>query len=85
MSELNKIQQKLIKILQVLMPSYEVDFWQNDVELFGALPELDSMTIVTLIGEIEDKFDTEIDDEDITEDNFLTVESLTNFLENKLV
>jgi len=79
-SKQKKTQQKLINILNVIMPSYPNDFWHENVELFGALPEFDSMTIVTLIGELEDKFDIDIDDDDITEENFLTVGSIVNFL-----
>lgn len=42
---------------------------------------IDSLSIVQLIGEIEDTFDIELDDEDMTIENFATVvaiETLVN-------
>jgi acyl carrier protein len=47
-----------------------------DTELFGSLPELDSLALVELITAIEERFDFEIDEDDITAEVFGTVESL---------
>lgn len=80
MTDLKEMQTKLIHILQTIMPNYPDDFWQLNTELFGALPEFDSMAIVTLIGQIEDEFDLEFDDEDITAENFITVASLLSLI-----
>lgn len=52
--------------------------------LFGSLPELDSMAVVTLITALEDRFDLMVDDEEITVEVFDTVGSLTAFVERKL-
>lgn len=48
--------------------------------LFGELPELDSLGVVELIAALEDRFDIEVDDEDITGDVFETVGSLAAFV-----
>lgn len=72
---------ELINILQNIMPAYPKDYWQLDTQLFGALPEFDSMAIVMLIGEIEGNFDIDLDDDDITEDNFATVGSVVSLIE----
>ena len=45
-------------------------------ELFGSLPELDSLALVELITAIEERFDIELDEDDITAEVFGTVESL---------
>jgi acyl carrier protein len=50
-------------------------------ELFGSMPELDSMAVVTLAVNLEREFDFEIDDEDFTGDVFETVGTLAEFVE----
>ena len=52
------------------------DRYAPDTELFGSLPELDSLALVELITAIEERFDFEIDEDDITAEVFGTVESL---------
>ena len=47
-----------------------------DTELFGSLPELDSLALVELITAIEERFDIELDEDDITAEVFGMVESL---------
>lgn len=51
--------------------------------LFGELPELDSLGVVELIAALEDRFDIQVDDEDITGDVFETVGSLAAFVGSK--
>ncbi|MFQ5467238.1 MAG: acyl carrier protein [Kiloniellaceae bacterium] len=52
--------------------------------LFGSLPELDSMAVVTLITAIEDRFDIMVEDDEISAEVFETVGSLTDFVAGKL-
>ena len=73
MSNTANILQELQSILSSVMPNYQADYWKEDTALFGALPEFDSMAIVTLITEMEMRFDVEVDDEDISEENFASV------------
>ena len=47
-----------------------------ETALFGSLPELDSLALVELITVIEERFDFEMDEDDITIEVFGTVESL---------
>ena len=74
------IKTKLATILSALMPSYDVHYWSQQQELIGHIPEFDSMTIVNLLGEIEEQFGVELDDDDITADNFATIDSITNLI-----
>lgn len=53
-------------------------------ELFGALPELDSMAVAGLLTEIEDRFSIVIDDDDVDGELFETLGNLTRFVEAKL-
>jgi acyl carrier protein len=47
-----------------------------DLELFGSLPELDSLALVELITVVEERFGFEMDEDDITAEVFGTVGSL---------
>ena len=55
-----------------------------DSALLGSIPELDSMAVVTVITVIEEQFDVEFDDEDITADSFATLGALCALVERKL-
>lgn len=52
--------------------------------LLGAIPELDSMAVVTLITGIEERFGIVVDDDDIDGSTFATVGSLVDFVSGKL-
>ena len=58
--------------------------FKRDTHLLGAIPELDSMAVVTLITTIEERFGIVIDDDDIDGDTFSTVGSLSDFVSAKL-
>ncbi len=55
-----------------------------DTPLMGAIPEFDSMAVVTLITTLEDRFGIVVDDDEISGDTFATVGSLTDFVAAKL-
>ena len=52
--------------------------------LLGAIPELDSMAVVTLITTMEEQYCIQIDDDEISADTFATVGTLARFLGDKL-
>jgi acyl carrier protein len=54
-----------------------------DSPLLGALPELDSMAVISLIAALEEHFDIAIDDDDISASTFSTLGSLATFVEAK--
>jgi len=56
----------------------------RDTPLLGAIPELDSMAVVTLITTLEEQFGLTIDDDDIDGATFATVGSLADFVSGKL-
>jgi acyl carrier protein len=51
--------------------------------LFGTLPELDSMAVLELVLELEQRFEIEIDGDDVTADVFETLASLAAFVDSK--
>ncbi len=56
----------------------------RDTPLLGAIPELDSMAVVTLITTLEEQFGLVVDDDDIDGSTFATVGSLADFVTSKL-
>lgn len=56
----------------------------RDTPLLGAIPELDSMAVVTLITTLEEQFGLTVDDDDIDGSTFATVGSLADFVGSKL-
>ena len=52
--------------------------------LFGSLAELDSMSVLTLIGAIEDRFDITFEDDEITAEAFATLGALHELVMRKL-
>lgn len=55
-----------------------------DTPLLGGIPEMDSMSIVNIIAAIEENFDIEIADDDISAEVFESVGTLVAFIENKI-
>jgi acyl carrier protein len=51
-----------------------------DTRLFGALAELDSLTVVELIVVLEQRFGITVEGEDVTAEAFETLGSLTAFV-----
>ena len=58
--------------------------FKADTPLLGAIPELDSMAVVTLITTLEDRFGLMVDDDEISGDVFASVGSLVAFVDGKL-
>jgi acyl carrier protein len=58
--------------------------FQRETPLLGALPELDSMAVVTLITSLEERFGIVVDDDEIDGNTFATVGSLVDFVAAKL-
>lgn len=56
----------------------------RDTALLGAVPELDSMAVVTLITSLEERFGITIDDDDIDGATFGSVGNLVDFVAAKL-
>ena len=56
----------------------------RETHLLGAIPELDSMAVVSLITGIEEQLGVMVDDDEIDGETFATVGSLTDFVAAKL-
>ncbi len=51
--------------------------------LLGAVPEFDSMAVLTVITRLEEAFDIRIADDEISADTFETVASVIAYVESK--
>lgn len=78
------LQQEVLRVLdEVLSLDGRSAAFARDTPLLGAIPELDSMAVVSLITAFEDSFGIAIDDDDIDGDTFATVGALVDFLASK--
>lgn len=79
------ITQEVLRILDdVLSLKGRSVRFTRDTPLLGAIPELDSMAVVTLITTLEEQFGLIVDDDDIDGTTFATVGSLADFVSAKL-
>lgn len=58
--------------------------FQPGTPLLGALPELDSMAVLAVLTQIEERFGITIDDDDVDGSVFTTLGSLIAFVEARL-
>lgn len=79
------VNQEVLRILdEVLSLGGRARAFTPDTPLLGAIPELDSMAVVTLITSLEEQLGVVVDDDDIDGATFETVGSLTVFVSAKL-
>lgn len=75
-------------VKRVLRETLQLGDRVNDIDessgLFGSIPEFDSMAVVAVVTALEEQFDIEIDDDDITAEIFETFGSLTRFVQGKV-
>lgn len=57
--------------------------FDRNTRLLGALPEMDSMAVVSVISALEETWGMTIDDSEISADVFATVGSLLDFVAEK--
>jgi len=63
------------------LPATRVASFTDETELFGALPEFDSMAVANLLTGIEERFDVTVEDEDVAAEDFASYGSLKAFVE----
>jgi len=56
----------------------------DDTPLFGALPEMDSMAVATLLTALEERLAILIEDDDVEAEDFATYGRLKSFAERKV-
>ena len=81
MSTLTEVKKILAQALQL---GSAIDAMTLETRLLGALPELDSMAVVTILTALEENFGFGVDDDEISADTFATLGSLISFVDHKL-
>lgn len=80
MDTLDSVRNLLKSALQL---GERADQLREDSNLLGAIAELDSMAVVTVITMMEEQYDIRIADDEISADTFATLGSLARFLAEK--
>lgn len=78
--EMDKIAEKITEIIVELQPYVE---FQHDTNLLQE-EVLDSVSILVLIQEMEEIFDITVDPEEITENNFKTLDNIVEMVNRKI-
>lgn len=78
-------QNEVLRILdEVLSLGGRAMAFDATTPLLGAIPELDSMAVVTLLTTLEERFGISVDDDEISGETFADVGSLSSFVAGKL-
>lgn len=80
MDTLNRVRLLLRDALQL---GARADRLEADSALIGAIPEFDSMAVVTVLTMIEEEFGISIADDEIGAETFETLGSLVRFVDQK--
>ena len=82
MAQQNTIDQLMKLVGQALQVASDEPFDPDTIDS-GLLSRLDSLVLVALVGLVERELGVTIDDEEITPENFRTIEDLANLIESK--
>ena len=79
------VQKEVLRVLdEVLSLGGRSAGFGRDTHLLGAIPELDSMAVVSLITALEERLGVVVDDDDIDGATFESVGSLVDFVAGRL-
>ena len=81
---MNVMQEVVDVLAEVLSLDSRKATFGRDTPLLGAIPELDSMAVVTVITTLEDRFGIAIADDEIDGSTFATVGSLVDLIKEKV-
>jgi acyl carrier protein len=80
MDTLGKVRNVLRDALQL---GARADRLTENSALLGAIPEMDSMAVVSVLTMLEEEFGISVDDDEVSADIFATVGSLATFVSSK--
>lgn len=81
MSSCEEVKELIGNVLQI---GERVQRFDRGTALLGAIPEFDSMAVVSLLTALEDHFGIVVDDDEINAEMFETVGRLCDFVDGKL-
>ena len=86
MSEADRVERAVRGVLRDVLgiSQLRVDAFDAETELFGSLPELDSMAVAGLLTELEDRLGIVIDDDGVDGEMLATFGALCAFAASKV-
>lgn len=78
------VQEICLIIRDVLVLGDQAGGFDENTQLLGAIPEFDSMAVVSIITALEEEYGLVVDDDEISAEVFQTIGSLTSFVAGKL-
>lgn len=76
---------RVVRVLrEALQLGDGVEAFDESTKLYGSMPELDVMAIITVVAGLEEEFNIDFDDDDISAEAFESVGSLTCLIQSKL-
>jgi acyl carrier protein len=66
------------------LPRSRIDEFDAETQLFGALPEFDSLAVATLLTGLEERLEILIEDDDVEAEDFMTFGRLLAFAQRKV-
>jgi len=78
---LQAVRESLIQTLQISPNHVQAD---PEILLLGSIPEFDSMAVLAVLTDLEERFDIEFEDDEIGAEIFETLGSLSAFVEAKI-
>lgn len=81
MVEFDEVRQLISEILQLGDRAQKIG---PDTLLLGSIPEFDSMAVVTLLNALEEQFDIQVADDEISAETFETFGKVHAFVRDKV-
>lgn len=78
------LQLEIKTLLKETLQLDDVDSWDEGTEILGAIPEFDSMAIVTILTMVEENYGIMIEDDEVSAEVFETLGSLVGFISEKV-
>ena len=78
---LDAVLESLVQTLQVGEDRLRAD---REFRLLGSVPEFDSMAVLAVLTDLEDRFEIEFDDDEIDAEIFESLGTLSDFVASKL-
>lgn len=78
---LEAVRASLMQTLQIGPDRLPAD---RDFKLLGSIPEFDSMAVLAVLTDLEDRLDLEFDDDQINAEIFESLGTLNDFVESNL-
>ena len=82
MVEFDEVRQLIGEILQLGDRAQQLN---PETPLLGSIPEFDSMAVMALISALEDRFELQVEDDEISAETFETVGRVYAFVRDKVI